>query len=432
MSKYYLQCLACNEKYTQEYQKFVCEKCNGQLQIHLDYNTLKTKITSKEDFLNLSPRFPNSLWKYFDFLPLLDEKDIISLGEGMTPLVKCNNLGKILGCENVYVKNETGNPTGSFKDRQVSMGVSKARELKKKGILTVSSGNVGAAVSAYGAKANFPTMVLVHGMSPTNKVLQIQTYGANLLVMDSNSTGDILEAVDEYCKKYNFQNLITGSTVNPYINHGAKTMALEIISECLSNDNVPMPDTVIIPVGGGGLLALFYHGLLDLVELGIIEKAPRVIGVQPAGCPPLAKAVLEDGNIEELFTNPWKDLNTIATALADDVPLDARIAIPAIKQSGGTAVIVDDQQILEGEKLLATSEGIFAEPSSSTTVAALKLLIERKEISPTETVVLLITGSGFKDMDACSKINPKTRKVPLDHDWESEFLSTINSNKNNK
>lgn len=340
-------------------------------------------------------------------------------------MIRGRNASKALGFGHLYFKLETGNPTGSFKDRQVSVGISKAKEWGNRGVMTVSSGNVGAAVAAYAARARLPALVLVHEMSPLNKVLQIQAYGAKLARVESNSTEDILEAIKPHCEANGFMNLMTASPVNPYINHGAKTMAYEITLESLTDPGIQHPDVVISPAGGGGLLAFVYQGFLDLVELGVLEKVPRFIAAQPAGCAPLSQAILQDLPVEDVFSNPWKDIHTIATALADDVPLDARLAIPAVKYSGGIAVVVEDDDILKGEKLLASQEGIFAEPSSAITIAALEQLKNSGKIDASEHVFLLITGSGFKDMESCKKIAINQDTFPLSHDWNKEFQALL-------
>ncbi|MBD3353831.1 MAG: threonine synthase [Candidatus Lokiarchaeota archaeon] len=424
MPKYLLKCLKCDNSYSENQQLMTCPNCNGQLEICLNYDILHEKISNSSDFLSLSASAPNSMWKYYDFLPILEKENIISLGEGLTPLLRSHNLGRDLGLRNVFLKVETGNPTGSFKDRQVSMGMSKAIEMKTNGVITISSGNVGAATSAYAAAANIPAIVFVHEMSPINKLTQIMTYGATLLRVQSNSTKNILDAVKDHCREYQFTNLMTASPVNPYINLGAKTIAYEIINSFISLYDGKTPDVIICPVGGGGLLASIYQGMVDLIELEIIEDIPKIIGVQPSGCAPLATAILRNitnKDIESLFEDPWENINTIASALADDVPMDARLAVPAIKKSRGTAYIVTDDEIIDAEKYLAMTEGIFAEPSSATTIAALKHLKEDAIIDSDDYIVSLITGSGFKDLNACKRFNPQPRSVPLNHNWDVEF-----------
>ena len=420
MEKYQTVCLDCGKIYDYAENQLVCDQCGGMLDVQMDHDMLKEFFPSIESFLKRSTKKTNSMWKFFPFLPLIEEKHIISLGEGNTPLIESNTLKNALRCADLYFKVETGNPTGSFKDRQVSMGMSKAIEMGYKGVLTVSSGNVGAAVSAYSARAGVPSIVLVHDMSPSNKVLQIQSYGANVMRVASNSTTDIMNAVREYCDKHHYANLMTASPVNPYINQGAKTMAYEIAATFLDKRET-MPDCIISPVGGGGLLASVYQGFTELSSIGVIETVPRMIAAQPAGCAPFSNAILEGKTAKEVFSNPWAGIDTIATALADDIPLDAQKAIPAVKNSGGTAFKINDSDILESEKQLARSEGLFVEPSSAITLAALEQALLNGVIDRSEKVVLLLTGSGFKDMDACNQINSEVRRVPLDHDWDMEF-----------
>ncbi|NMC05081.1 MAG: pyridoxal-phosphate dependent enzyme [Candidatus Lokiarchaeota archaeon] len=421
MAKFRVTCSACTRVLPESSPAMKCHSCGGQLGVHVDLDPLKERCNSPASFAAFQGPIPRSMWKYFDFLPLVDFRHVISLGEGSTPLLGSKHLGPSIGMASVTFKVETGNPTGSFKDRQVSIGISRAAELGAKGVITVSSGNVGAAVSAYSSRAGLPAIVLVPEMSPANKVTQVQAYGARVFQVKTDSTSGILDAVAPACARHGFANLMTASQVNPYINHGAKTIAYEIVHDRIVAGLEPAPDVIVTPAGGGGLLSHVYQGFLDLVELDVIDRVPRFIAVQPTGCPPLARAILDETPIEAVYKQPWKNIKTIATALADDVPLDARLAIPAVKHTGGTACIVDDAEILEAEKKLARFEGIFAEPSSATTAAALEKVAMIGAVDKTEHVVLLVTGSGFKDMDAVRRINPELPVVPADHDWDAEF-----------
>nr|MDO8084783.1 threonine synthase [Candidatus Sigynarchaeum springense] len=421
MAKFRLTCLSCAKELPESSKSVKCPSCGGQLDARVDLGPLKERCSSPASFAAYKGLPVRSMWRYFDFLPLLDASHVASLGEGSTPLLASKHLGPSLGLAHVSFKVETGNPTGSFKDRQVSMGISRAIELGARGVITVSSGNVGAAVSAYSARAGLPAMVFVPEMSPDNKVAQVQAYGARVFKVKTNSTSGILGALAPACAKHGFMNLMTASQVNPYINHGAKTLAYEIVRDRIASGLDPAPDAIVCPAGGGGLLSHVYQGFADMQELGVIHRIPRFIAVQPAGCPPLSRAILDGTPIDDVYKHPWTDINTIATALADDVPLDARLAIPAVKNTGGTACIVDDDAILDGEKRLARLEGIFAEPSSATTAAALVQLVQQGTVDKSEHVVLIVTGSGFKDMDSARRLNPVLPVVALDHDWDAEL-----------
>jgi threonine synthase len=421
MVKFKLVCTTCRKELPESSPAMACPACGGQLDARVQLEWIKERCSSPATFAAFKGPVARSMWRYFDFLPLLEFRHVISLGEGSTPLLASKHLGPSLNLSNVSFKVETGNPTGSFKDRQVSIGISRAFEMGARGVITVSSGNVGAAVSAYSARAGLPALVFVPEMSPANKVAQVQAYGARVFKIKTNSTSGILDAVAPACAKHGFTNLMTASQVNPYINNGAKTLAYEIVHDRIGAGPDPAPDAVVCPAGGGGLISHVYQGFVDLLELGVIARIPRFIAVQPAGCAPLSRAILDGTPIEDVYKHPWTNINTIATALADDVPLDARLAIPAVQKTGGTACIVDDAAILDGEKRLARLEGIFAEPSSSTTAAALVQLAEAGKIDKSEQVVLLITGSGFKDMDAAKRINPELPVVPMTHDWDAEF-----------
>ncbi len=423
--KFIFRCLKCNENFN-EISSIIsnCPKCSGPLSVEMNIDLLKESI-SQEKFYKQKI---DSMWSFFQFLPLLDEKNIISLMEGNTPTLKSNRLSKKFGLKNLYLKLDFLNPTGSFKDRQISMGVSKAVELNKTSVITVSSGNVGAAVAAYSARAGLNNIILIPSIAPESKIIQIKQYGGNVVKIESDSTKFISQIVQDASHKFDMANLITAGIYNPFIIKGAKTIAYEIAIQS-ETSNQGFPDVIIIPVGGAGLLSGVFEGFKELYELDFIEGVPKLFGIQPEGCAPFVKAIEDDLSPEYLFQNPWKNINTISTALADDIPLDCYTGIPAINNSGGDAIAVSDEQTLIAGKQLSNLEGIFAEPSSCTTVAAIPKLLEKDLIQADENIYCLITGSGFKDIKSIEPMLPKSINVQKDFDWESLFQKTL-KNKN--
>ncbi len=421
-NKYFFKCVKCHGSFHDLDDNWVkCPSCEGPLTVEMSIDKLKSAITKKE-FFN---KQITSMWSFFEFLPLLNKKNIISLKEGNTPILKCKRLSSDLKLNNLFLKLEFLNPTGSFKDRQISLGISKAIELNKKRVITMSSGNVGASVSAYSARAGLRSIILIPSMAPEDKILQIKQYGGNVIKINSDSTKFISGIVEKASKKFKMANLITASLYNPFINKGAKTISYEIAIQ-MREFNLSVPDVLIIPVGGAGLLSSVYEGFKELFQLKFIDKIPRLIGVQPEGCAPFVEAIQKNLEPEYLFKHPWKSINTISTALADDIPLDCYTGIPAVKESGGNAIMVSDKETLNASMKLSTLEGIFAEPSSCTTIACIPKLLKNNQIKEDDIILCLITGFGLKDTHSIKPILPKSLIVEKDFDWEDLFQKILN------
>jgi threonine synthase len=334
-----------------------------------------------------------SLWKYFQLLPLEDPKWIISQGEGLTPLAPSPRLADRFGLKKLLLKNETVNPTGSFKDRQITLSVSKAREEGATTIAVVSSGNVAASAASYSAVAGIACAIFAPSNAPEEKLVQARMYGASFYRVNTLSSSRIFELVNLVCKKNQWRLLSTAGLFNPYQVEGAKTIAYELAEQCPS-----LPDWVIAPVGGGGLLGALWRGFSELRTLGLCDRIPHLVGVQSAACRPLVNAIEAGLAPGEVIENPVEVGKTIAGAIADDVLFDAYTAIPAVRTSAGRALSVSDEEMLEAEKLLAQEAGIFAEPSSAATLAALRKLRRSEIIQGGDSVCCVITGSGLKDM----------------------------------
>jgi threonine synthase len=419
--KYIFRCLKCNETYNDIPNIIAtCPKCSGPLSVEMNITLLKESI-SKEKFYKQNV---DSMWTFFQFLPLLDKKNIISLKEGNTPTLKSNRLSNKFGLKNLYLKLDFLNPTGSFKDRQISMGISKAIELNKTSAITMSSGNVGASVAAYSARAGLKNIILIPSIAPESKIIQIKQYGGNVIKIESDSTNLMSKIVQDASKEFDMANLITAGIYNPFIIKGAKTISYEISIQSKKNKQ-GFPDAIIIPVGGSGLLSGVYEGFEELFELNFIDKKPKLFGVQPEGCAPFVKAIEDDLTPEYLFQNPWKNIKTISTALADDIPLDCYTGIPAVKNSGGNAISVTDEETLIAGKSLSKLEGIFAEPSSCTTIATISKLLEKNLIQMDDNIYCLITGSGFKDIKSIEPTLPQSINVKHDFDWKRLFKKIL-------
>lgn len=339
----------------------------------------------------------HSLWRYRELLPIENMKDIVDLGAGYTLLHECERLAKKLGIKKLYVKNDTVNPSGSFKDRPATVAVSKALEFGFKAVGCASTGNLAAATAAHAAKAELPCYVFIPANIEVNKILQAATYGAKIVAV--NGTYDeanrlAAQASDEY-------NLaIVNINVRPYYVEGSKTLAFEVCEQL----GWRAPENIIIPIGSGALLCAIWRGLRQFRELGLIDEVEtKIIGAQPEGCSPIVNAFRS--NSDDVF--PIEKPETIAKSLAIGDPGDGIYALRIIRGSGGVAEVATDEEILDCIKLLAKYEGIFTEPAGGVTIAVLRRLIESGEIPRDEEAVCCVTGSGFKSSETILKTIPK-------------------------
>jgi threonine synthase len=355
------------------------------------------------------PTLPG-LWAWFDFLPISDRGAIVSLGEGNTPLVPAPRFAKRLGLDTLLLKDETRNPTGSFKDRMLSVGVSRAVELGKKTVAVQSSGNVGAAAAAYAARAGLRAVVLVPRTAPEEKLLQAQMYGADVIRIDHDSPADIFDLLIWAAGEFGWYLVSTAAICNPFTLEGAKTIAYEIAEQTVFD----LPDWVIAPVGGGGAIGSIWRGFRDLQSLGLVDRLSRMVGVQAEGCAPFIQAVTEGWTPQEALARRWPKIATVAGAIADDVIFDAHVALPAVRESGGAAVAVSDEETLAMQAAIAADEGLFVEPAAATTLAAVRALVADGRVRPVDRVVCLLTGNGLKDLGAARRTVRQIEPIPLD------------------
>jgi threonine synthase len=369
---------------------------DGRLDISYDYDALRGSVNME----TLSKR-QRGVWKYRELLPVNDPKNIVTLGEGGTPFLPAHRLGEKLGLANLWLLDDTRNPTASFKDRPMTVGVSKAVELGYKTVVSASSGNAAAALSAYSAKAGLRCITFVPEMASIGKLAQLTMYGAHVVKVRGLESGEdpTVKMLKAVCDKNNWYPCPSFGPMNPYQAEGPKTMAYEII-EGLGWE---IPDWVFVPVGAGGALAGNWKGFLDFQKLGFIKSMPRMAAVQSTGCAPVIRAYEQGAGPKDIV--PWEMPDSIATGLMDPYPWDGDAAIVAIRSSHGTAVSVSNEEILEAQRKLAKLEGIFAEPSGVTSLAG--LIKERESIDRADCVVVEITGSGLKDPNVATKGMPE-------------------------
>jgi len=389
-----LRCLRCGRRHRPSRGLYTCRKCGGKLDVIYDYEAVAAKISRIE----LSKR-KGGVWKYFELLPLARKKNIVSLGEGGTPLIPARNLAKELKMKYLFLKDETRNPTSSFKDRPMSVGVSKAVEFGARTVVCASSGNAAIALAAYAAKAGIKCYAYVPAGAPESKVAQLLMHGARVVQPKAGGAGDpTYQLMLQSWKKFGWHPIPSGGAFNPYQPEGSKTISYEICEQL----GWQAPDWVIVPTGAGTLLSGNAKGYFEFEQIGLIKGVPRLVAIQAEGCAPIVKAFREGTPPYEI--PPWPDPRTVAGGLIDPYPWDADTAIPAIKRSGGTAETVNDAEILEAVKRLARSEGIFAEPSGAAGLAGLKKLLDGGVVSRSDVVVVEVTGGGLKDVATALKM----------------------------
>jgi threonine synthase len=382
-----LRCTRCQETYSIE-PIYVCAKCGGSLDVEYDYKSLFERIS----FSQMASRKHRGIWKYRELLPVGVETNPVTLGEGQTPLSTLHHMNDDFNQPNIFLKNETVNPTLSFKDRPLSVALTVAKQFGMSAVMCASTGNTGVAASAYAARAGLTCTIYVPESTPREKLQAMERYGARLIKVAGHFS-DAYEIAGKQAEEQGAFNL-TSTFLNPFAIEGNKTVAYELFDQLGR-----VPDWIVIPIGAGPLLVGCYKGFMEMKLAGCVDKLPRMVGVQASGCAPIVRA-FHSGETE---VSSWEAPQTIASGIADPLtsyPKDGSRTLATIRQSGGTAVGVGDEEIIRFGKLLALKEGILAESASVTAIAALKPLIEDGVILPHHTVVSVVTGHGIKDMTA--------------------------------
>lgn len=376
-----LKCKECGTEYPVE-PIHVCEFCFGPLEIVYDYQEIKKNI-SKEKI----EKGPKSLWRYVDLLPV--DNPTVGLSAGFTPLIKAENLGKALGLNNLYIKDDSVNhPTLSFKDRVVSVALSKAKEFGFDTAACASTGNLANSVAAHAASAGMKCYVFIPSNLETNKIIGSLVFNPVVVAVDGNYD-DVNRLSSEIANEFGWA--FVNINVRPFYSEGSKTLAFEVAEQL----GWKIPDTVVAPLASGSLYTKIWKGFNELIEVGLVEgKPPRMLGAQAEGCSPIYQALKEGRD----FIKPVKP-NTIAKSIAIGNPADGPYAVKVAKESGGDIQIATDQEIIEGIKLLAKTEGIFTETAGGTTIAVLKKFAEAGVFDKDEVVVAYITGNGYKTME---------------------------------
>ncbi len=392
-----LRCRECGREY-EVAPIFTCEWCFGPLEVNYDYDAIGSAISREKIAAG-----PASIWRYADLLPV-DRGHAVDLGAGFTPLVRADRLAAALGLGEVWVKNDTLNPTNSFKDRVASVALSKALEFGFKTAACASTGNLANSVAAHAARAGLRSFVFIPSNLERAKVVTTAVYGGNVIAIEGNYD-DVNRLCAELAGTYRWA--FVNVNVRPFYAEGSKTLAYETAEQL----GWETPDHVVVPVASGSLLTKIRKGFDELHKVGLVEQPPnvRVSGAQALGCSPVATAWSEGSDT----IRPVKP-DTIAKSLAIGNPADGYFALDAVRQTEGGLAAVSDGEVVEGIRLLARTEGIFAETAGGVTVASLKRLADEGVVSADERVVIYITGLGLKTLDAVEADPTATISPTLD------------------
>jgi threonine synthase len=388
-----LRCRECGREYPAE-PIHVCEYCFAPLEVVYDYDEIRSVISPERIAAG-----PRSIWRYADLLPGSEKR--VDLGAGFTPLVPAPRLGAELGLHDLWIKNDTVNPTHSFKDRVVSVALTVARDFGFNTVACASTGNLANAVAAHAAHAGMSAYIFIPADLEQGKIVATAVYGPQLVAVQG-TYDDVNRLCSEIAGQYEWA--FVNVNIRPYYAEGSKSLAFEIAEQL----GWRAPDHVIVPIASGSLLTKIRRGLDELVTVGLLDgHETRISGAQAEGCSPVATAF----KAGEEHVRPVKP-NTIAKSLAIGNPADGYYAIKAARESGGVMESVTDEEIVEGITLLARTEGVFTETAGGVTIATLRKLAERGDVRPDERTVALITGDGLKTIEAIAEKAGPTMTIP--------------------
>ncbi|MGD2027825.1 MAG: threonine synthase [Anaerolineales bacterium] len=381
----HLECSKCGECYSPDEIQTFCPDCNAPLLARYDLKALRQQADRDE-----IGRRPGGMWRWGELLPVREAENIVHLGEGDTALLSVPNLGEALGLNHLYVKDESTNPTGTFKARGMAAAVSKAKELGVEKVIIPTAGNAGGATAAYTARAGMRSLITMPEDTPRANIIESQMAGAEVvlvegLISDAAAIARARAATEGWFDLSTFKE--------PYRVEGKKIMGCEL-AETFS---WTLPDVIIYPTGGGTGLVGMWKAFAELEALGWLEevKRPRMVAVQSAGCAPVVRAFEAGADSSEF----WVGAQTIASGLQVPKSFADALILEDLRQSHGTAVAVSDETILEAQHKLGRLEGIFAAPEGAATLAALEVLIGQGWVRPEERIVLFNTGTGLKYLD---------------------------------
>jgi threonine synthase len=365
----------------------VCDFCFGPLEVTYDYDSIARTVTRES-----IESGPTTMWRYHDFLPV-DAEASIDMGTGFTPLIRAKNLGRVLGLDNLYVKNDSVNPSFSFKDRPVSVTTTKALEFEFEVLACVSTGNLMGSVAAHGAKAGMKTIVFFPADLEKGKVVGAAIYGPTLVAVDGT-----YDQVNRLCSELADNNRWAFVNINmrPYYAEGSKTLGYEVAEQL----GWRAPDNCVVPGASGELHTKIWKGIQEFRDVGLIDSAnTKVHLAQAEGCSPIVEA-FELGTTQVRPVKP----NTIAKSLAIGNPASGPFSLQTLAETGGTAVAAPEDEVVEGIRLLAETEGIFTETAGGVVISGLRKLVKQGKIKSDEVTVAYITGNGLKTQEVVEEL----------------------------
>ena len=395
---YSLKCRECGKECEPQF-RYVCEECFGPLDVVYEFhsNINRETFTSRKE---------KTYWRYFELLPIVNKNNIVNLHAGLTPLQKANTLAKeIGGLKDLFIKNDSVNPTFSFKDRPAGIAVSRAKEIRLKAVGCASTGNLASATAAHAAVAELPCYIFAPSDIEHVKVAQALSYGAEFVAVDGTyDDANRIASIIGDSKGIGIVNI----NMRPYYVEGSKTLAYEVAEQL----NWQVPDNLVIPVGSGAMLNAICKGFEELNKLGLVKDEIdfKVTAAQAHGCAPIVDAFKKKN--DEVI--PVERPETIAKSLAIGDPGDGLYVLKRLKQYNGIAEEVTDEEIIDGILMLAKTEGIFTEPAGGVSIAVLKKLVEEGKIDKDERIVCYITGNGLKATESIINVLPKLRTVKPD------------------
>jgi len=395
MQKTHLQCRECKKEYDPTF-KYICDECFGPLDVHYNFPSL-----TKNTFVNREQTY----WRYFELLPITDKSNIVSINAGMTPLVKAEKLGKEIGLNNLYIKNDSVNPTFSFKDRPAGVAVSKAKEFGLGSVGCASTGNLAAATAAHAAKGNFPCYIFAPSDIEHAKTTQALSYGANYIAVDGTyDDANRIAAQIGDSKGVGIVNI----NMRSYYVEGSKTLAYEVAEQL----DWKVPDQLIVPTGSGAMLNAICKGFEELETVSLVNNVSgmHMNCAQAHGCAPIVDAF--KNNSDDVI--PVEEPDTVAKSLAIGDPGDGRYVLKRLKQYNGIAQESNNKEILDAILLLAKTEGIFTEPAGGVSIAVLKKMIDDGRIDKDETTVCYVTGNGLKATESIMQVLTKPEVMQAD------------------
>lgn len=401
-----LVCVNCGATYQEQEVEYTCPQCGikGILDVKYHYEEVSVSRQTLQEDGNYS------MWRYHELLPLRGYEGIQPLQVGWTPLFRAERLGKKIGLHHLYIKDDGRNPTGSFKDRASAVGVARAIEQQHKVIACSSTGNAASSLAGFAASAGIETYIFVPAAAPEAKVTQLLIYGAHVILVEG-TYDQAYYLCNEAVNKWGWYN--RNCAINPYLIEGKKTVGFEIVEQM----KWEVPDRIFMSVGDGCSIAGAWKAFKEFYQLGLIDKLPKMIGVQAEGCQPLTRSFLTGEPFIPVIPN------TLADSIAVGEPRNGQKALGAIAESKGKMISVSDADILQAMSQLSRETGVFGEPAGVTAFAGLLKMASEKEMDPDEKIVTVVTGNGLKDIRSAQKAVGYPVKIkPSLEELEDRFL----------